>query len=328
MLSYYKDKTILITGGTGNLGALIVKALSQVSCKIIVLDKEKDAWAPLPGQLAEMSMQCADIRDGGIWAKVLKEVDIIFHCAAQTSTYVANENLVADLAINVQPLVALIETCQKHNWKPDIIFSGTVTEAGLTTQLPVNEHVKDQPVTVYDINKLTAEKYVQYYSRQMGRRSVILRLANLYGPGGGRTSRSADRGILNMMVRKALKGEALSIYGDGDFLRDYIYMDDVVNAFLMAGAKIDQVNGNYYVLGTGEGHSIKKMVHMVAEEVKNKRGSEVEVGHVPAPENLSPIESRNFVADSLSFKEKTGWYAEVNLREGINRTIDYFLEEK
>lgn len=299
MKNFYAGKRILVTGATGYLGSCVLRALSDWSCEVKVLQ--------------------TDIRDENIWPGLLKDVDIIFHFAAQTSAYVANEDPVNDVKVNVLPVAALLAACSKHHLRPDIIFSGTVTQAGLTQHWPVNESVKDDPLTVYDIHKLTVEHYLRYYSRQLGGRAVTLRLANLYGP--GPSASSSDRGILNKMVEKALQGKPLTVYGDGNFIRDYIFIDDVARAFLAAGAHIDALKGNYYVIGSGKGHTVADMAQIVAQEAARHTGKSVAVEHVPAPEGLSPIEFRNFVADTASFSSLTGWQAEVDLTEGVRRTI-------
>lgn len=324
--SYYKNKNILITGASGYLGGSIVDMLSRISCRIIALDTRSSMLKPRNGQIANISQVKGNIKDKNIWLKYLKDINIVFHLAAQTSSSFANENLLNDVEINLLPIVNLIETCYKNKLRPDVVFSGTVTETGLTDKLPVNEMVKDNPITIYDMNKFSAEKYLQYYGNQMGGRSVTLRLANVYGPS-LTDSGSIDRGILNKMVSKALKGEDLTVYGDGDFVRDYIYVSDVVAAFLMAGSNMDKVNGKYYIVGTDSGHSIKDMMGMIRDEAISLTNKNIHVRHIPSPCDLSPIEFRNFIADSSNFKNATGWNAEVSLREGINRTATYFFKK-
>jgi len=324
-LKYYRDKTILITGGFGYIGSSVVSVLNKISCNIIVVTKENRRDAGFSDGAAQVSVIEADIKKKDIWKDLLIGVDVLFHFAAQTSSNVANSNPSFDTEVNLLPVVNIIETCQKNNFSPHIVFSGTVTEAGLTTTYPVNESFRDTPITVYDINKLAAEKYLQFYSNQLGNFAVTLRLPNVYGP--GPKSSSADRGILNAMIRKALSGKPLTIYGDGNFIRDYIYIDDVAEAFLLAGAEIDTLKGNYYVIGTGVGYTMKDAVGIINDEVMQKTGKNVEITFVPPPENISQIEYRNFVADSKSFNSLTGWKARISLHEGIKRTINYFLKE-
>jgi UDP-glucose 4-epimerase len=157
-------------------------------------------------------------------------------------------------------------------------------------------------------------------------KGAALRLANVYGP--GPASSSADRGILNQMVRKALKGETLRIYGKGDFLRDYVYVEDVARAFALAADHVDAVNGKHFVISTGTGHTLAQAVRLVAERVAARTGRQALVEHVAPPASLSPIDTRNFVGDPSAFARATGWRPSVSLQEGIDRTIDFFLANK
>lgn len=323
--SYYKNKTVMITGGFGYIGSSVARALSRIACSIILVEKEDRETSIIPNGTAEISAVKADVREKDIWKDLLKGVDVLFHFAAQTSSKLADENPSMDAAINLFPVIDIVETCKEKKLSPHIVFSGTVTEVGFTDTYPVDESYKDAPITIYDINKLAAEKYLQFYSSQLGNYAVTLRLANVYGP--GPKSSSVDRGILNVMIRKALIGEPLKIYGDGNFVRDYIYIDDVAEAFLLAGVKIDVLNGNYYLIGSAKGHTIKDAVGIIKEKVAKKTKRDVEIAFVPPPEDISRIEYRNFVADTKSFRSFTGWEAKISLEEGIDRAINFFHKE-
>ena len=325
-LSHYENKTVLVTGGAGFLGFNVVRALSPIACDIIVLKNKSHIREDDFSDTAKISIVKGDICDKIVWENILKHVDIVFHFAAQTSSQIANKTPSLDLESNLLPIVNFVETCQRIKLFPHIVFSGTATQVGLTNTYPVNETLRDLPITVYDIDKLAAEKYLQYYSNQLEGNAAILRLANVYGP--GPRSGSADRGILNLMVRKALKGEPLTVYGKGHFVRDYVYIDDVVSAFLIAGANMNVVEGEYYLIGSGEGHTILDMVGLVRDEVARRTGRQAEIVHIPPPENLSQIESRNFVADTAKFNAATGWKPMVSLVDGINRIIKHFLAEE
>jgi len=325
-LDYYSGKTILVTGATGFIGSSVVQTLSEVDCNLICLKTGNRKIEVKPDSKARITIRKGDIRNHYIWEELLEEVDIIFHFAAQTSSRFADENPIEDMEINLAPVVRFIETCQKKRIRPDIIFSGTVTQTGLTTNYPVDEKRCDIPITIYDINKLAEEKYLQYYSNEMGGESLTLRLANVYGPG-VKSSRS-DRGILNIMVIKALSDKPLTVYGEGNYIRDYVFIDDVVSAFLTAGAKMDVVNGKYYIVGSGKGYSIKEMAETVRDLVAKISGRRVKISHVPIPANLSQIEFRHFVADTLCFRTDSGWKPKFSLLEGISRTIRYYKENK
>lgn len=151
-------------------------------------------------------------------------------------------------------------------------------------------------MTVYDLHKLAAETYLKCYAADGVVRGAVLRLANLYGPG---SSSSPDRGVLAAMIRRALKGEALTIYGSGQYLRDYVYVEDVVQAFPLAEA-----------------------FSLVADRVARRTGCRVPVVHVEPSAGQAAIEARNFVADSSQFTRVTGWRARWSLAEGIDATIE------
>ena len=320
---HYKGKKILVTGSAGFIGSSLVKALSRVDCTLICCSRKAQCPETSNSVKANVVILQMDIRDPSIWDDVLQGVDVVFHFAAQTSARFANEQPTADMDINVAPVVRFVETCQRKGIRPDMVFPGTVTEAGLTLTYPVDESVRDIPITVYDINKLCAENYLSYYANQLGGRAVTLRLANVYGPG-PRSSQS-DRGVLNMMVMRALKGKPLTVYGDGNYVRDYLFIDDAVKAFLLAGSRLNSTTGRHYVVGSGVGHTITEMIQTVRDLVTETAGKRVVLDHIAPSPDLSPIESRHFVADTARFRTDSGWIPQVSLEEGISRTITFFL---
>lgn len=315
----FSGKCVLITGGAGYIANSLIQLLNNLECHIISFDRTEAGLPPINGK-AKIDSIAGDIRNRNIWEEVLPKSDFVFHLAAQTSTYVANDNPVADVEINVFPLLNLLETCRNKQLKPVVLFSSTVTVIGIPQKLPVDENHIGVPVTIYDLHKLTAENYLVYYTNQGYVSGAILRLANVYGP--GPKSGSSDRGILNLMMRKALAGEPLTIYGTGECLRDYIYIEDVACAFLTAAINIERTNGQRFIIGSGQGHTIAHAINLVADRAAIKTGRRVDVVHVEPKTVQSPIEARNFVADSGRFSRATGWQAGVSLIEGIDRTIE------
>jgi nucleoside-diphosphate-sugar epimerase len=318
----FRGKGILITGGAGYLGYNLVSILKDTECRIIRLNRLEASWEPTTG-MAQVSDVYGDIRDPSVWERNLEGIDCIFHFAAQTSTYVANDNPLADQTINVMPMLHLLEACRRRGTRPTVCFSSTVTVVGIPERLPVDETHPDHPLTVYDLHKQMAEQYLRWYAEQGFVRGVTLRLANVYGPG-PRSSRS-DRGILNQMIRRALAGEPLTVYGAGDQIRDYVYVEDVAMAFIAAARHSEALNGRYFVIGSERGHSIAEAMRMIAERAAEKTGRTVAVQHIAPPDSLSPIEQRHFVADSRRFCELAGWQAHHSLAEGIDRTMEAFL---
>lgn len=317
----FRGKGVLVTGGAGYLGSNLVSILKDTECRIIRLDRQEACWEQAAGA-AQVSDVYGDVRDPSIWERNLEGIDFIFHFAAQTSTYVANDHPVADQAINVMPLLHLLEACRRRGTRPTVCFSSTVTVAGIPTRLPVDETHPDHPLTMYDLHKQMAEQYLRWYAEQGFVRGVTLRLANVFGPG-PRSSRT-DRGILNQMIRRALVGDPLTVYGAGNEVRDYVYVEDVARAFLAAARNSETLSGGCFVIGSGQGHTIAEAMRMIAARCAAKTGIEVAVQHVEPPGALSPIEQRHFVADSRRFSAATGWHARCTLAEGIDRTMEAF----
>ena len=320
--SWFSGKRILLTGGGGFIAASILELLKGVDCQIIrLLRKPASVWSD-PGR-AKVEDLVGDIRDQVLWQSLPKTIDVVFHLAAQTSTYEANRAPHSDLDSNVLPMLLMLQSFQECGVKPIVVCASTVTICGLPQRLPVDEDHPDVPITVYDLHKQMSENYLKYYVRIDVARGAALRLANVYGPG-PRSSR-ADRGILNQMVGRALRGDALTVYGRGENLRDYVHVEDVARAFLIAAERIDALNGGHFIIGSGEGHSIGQALHLVAKRVAARTGTLVPVTSVEPPAGLSPIEARNFVADTHRFAAMTGWRARYPLANGIDTVVESLL---
>ncbi len=322
LLAPFVDKRILVTGGSGYLALGLVRALSGVQSSVVRLSRSGGTPAGVVRQtVGRVDDVIGDVRDPDTWARALPGVDFVFHLAAQTSVPRASQDPPSDLEVNARSMLHLLETCRRHGYQPAILFAGTVTEAGIPTTLPVDETHPDAPATIYDLHKLVAESYLKHYAAQGVVRGATLRLSNVYGP--GPESGSADRGVLNRMVAKALNREPLTVFGAGEYVRDYVYVEDVTAAFLAAGAHIERASGRSFVIGTGTGHTVSQALNLVADRVALKTGCRVPVTHVDPPQPLHPIERRNFVADTTRFREATGWAPRVSLVEGIDRTVAY-----
>jgi nucleoside-diphosphate-sugar epimerase len=316
----FQNKRVLVTGASGYLAMNLVQSLKNVDCTVIRLSRE-DILPPIKGE-ANIVDHRGDIVCRETWERALEDVDIVYHMAGQTSVYVADENPLPDMEINAKSMLLLLDVCRDKKIKPFIVFSGTSTEMGVPETTPVNETFADHPITLYDLHKLMAEQYLKLFCRQGYVSGASLRLTNVYGP--GPESGSSDRGVLNQMLRKAMAGEPLTIYGKGEFIRDYIFIDDAINAFLCAPMNLSKINGRHFVIGSGEGKSVFEAINMVANQARDKIGKTVSVKSMVPPKKLSPIENRNFIADFRAFKQATGWKPQYSLKKGIDLTLENF----
>lgn len=319
-------RTHLVTGGAGFVAASLVRELARDSAAVRRFFRpERGAPALSPG-VAAVSDVHGDVTVRAELERALDGVEVVHHLAAQTSLYAAEADPVADVSANVLPLLYVLEHARTRGHVPLVLLASTVTVFGLTAKLPVDESCADDPRSVYDLDKLAAERFLAHYAASGVVRGAALRLANVYGP--GPRSSSADRGVLNAMVRRALAGEALTIYGTGEWLRDYVYVDDVARAFVLASRRPDAMNGRSFVVASGRGVTVADAVRLVAELVGERTGRRVEVRHVAPPLHLSPLEMRQFVGRSDAFRAATGWSPSVSLREGLERTIEHCVRSE
>ena len=319
---FYSKKRILITGASGYIAWNLIRQLAEFNCTIICFSRNTER---IEKQSAKANFEFIETsyQDGNSFKAAVKNVDIIYHLASQTSVYEAEKNPMADFEANVRPMQLLLEACRKEKNCPIIIFSGTSTQCGMPEKLPVDESIPDKPITTYDFHKLQAENWLKFYTRQGWVEGVSFRLTNVYGP--GPKSSSSDRGILNLMIKKALNGEDLTVYGKGEYIRDYVYIDDVVSAFLTALYNINDLKGKHFILGSGEGSTIHETIVLMGELVTLKTGNKVNVINVQPPSGLLQIEFRDFVSDMSTFSLLTGFKPRFMLREGIGKTIESSL---
>jgi len=315
--SFYKNKRVLITGGTGYLGRLIEKKLKECSSEVILTTtlKEKE-------NISE-NVYYVDYKNSENLKSVLEGVNIIFHLAAQTSAYKSEDHPLFDLNSNVVPLINLVSVSRELNLKPALVFASTVTIYGLQDLAKFSESNDSSPTTVYDMNKLIGENYIKFFSKKGYIRGCSLRLANVYGP--GLRESSSDRGVINKMVKMAVAGNELSIYGDGNFVRDYVFNEDVALAFLHAGAYAANEKGEIFNVCSGEGKTFRDVIDIITKKVFELKGTKINVNFMEFPKMSLDIEKRNFVGNWQKLKKTSGWTPKVNINEGIEKTIESCL---
>jgi UDP-glucose 4-epimerase len=310
-------KTVAITGAAGFLGARATARLASEDCTIIRVARSRQR--PIGNAAADVIDVTGDVSEREVWDRIV-DADVILHFAGQTSVAAAAADPEADFLANVMPIRNLRAACRDRRRHPIVVFAGTVTQAGIPARLPVNEDIADDPITVYDRHKLIAEKALKEIAAAGIVCGATLRLANVYGPGAN--GRRADRDVLNRMIAAAMIGEPLTVYGTGEYLRDYVFVDDVVDAFLAAAEHSDRVNARHFVIGSGRGINIREAFALIAERVEAKTGRHVAVIAAEPPAPLAPIDRRNFIADSSRFSEATGWRPSRGLADGIDLTIE------
>ncbi|MCZ6525878.1 MAG: NAD-dependent epimerase/dehydratase family protein [Gammaproteobacteria bacterium] len=313
-----KNRTIAITGANGYIGTRLRQFFKHNAIDVISVSRQ----AHQPDR--DSNYIQADISDLECWLELVTKADIIFHLAGNTSVPVADSNPGLDLESTVQPMVHLIAAARKLGRKPRVVFSSTATVYGLTPVDPTTELMSPNPVTFYDLHKLFVEQQLAFATALGILEGISLRLTNVYGPSPGHSS-SDSRGILNKVTALALEGKPLSVYGSGEYIRDYIFIDDVVDAFLRA-AVCDRVKGQALNIGSGKGVTVRDAFLTVVAEVEKQTKIKVDIKTVPWPQNPDEIEMRNFVASIQKASSLLGWKPAISLNDGIRKLVSVNLE--
>ena len=322
--SKLKGKVVSITGSNGYIGSALTRELEKYSLKIIRISRKQ--LTPKDG----VEDWVLDLNKKSSWIKIVNRSDIIFHLSGNTSIYDAEKDPKESLISTLFPIIQLINASKKLSRIPRVIFSSTATVYGLTEVLPVLETKRPSPITVYDLHKFFAEQQLLVASSSNIIDAISLRLANVYGPS-PTESLSQDRGILSKITKKRFALKNLQIYGNGDYLRDYIYIDDVVNAFLHASVMDYDIllNKNQISLNvaSGKGTPVKEVFELISREIEKITGIRGDIENVAWPEEVNEIEKRNYIGSIELIKSLTGWKPNVSLEEGIRLLVKHYSKE-
>jgi nucleoside-diphosphate-sugar epimerase len=314
----YKGKTVLVTGAAGFIGSKMSRSLSTINCRILLLDlSEQLSYIP-DNAVADIKYIQADITSSSCWQSVLPGVDYLFHFAALEYNR-RDFDIMRDLRVNVVSVYYLLECCRKNNLHPKIIFSSSANISGIVDKLPVDETLPDNPLSLWSAHKLLAENYLRIYALRYGIESLILRLANVYGPTANEDVQT--NAVINRVIATALSGSNLTTYPNRNCPRDFIYIDDVVLAFLHAGT-IDRTiyDGRFYVIGGGQSKTIAQIWQIIADKLKVCTNRDISVETDDSPK-LEPLDMRQFVADYSAFRNITGWKPKITIDKGIELTV-------
>lgn len=319
-LESLKNIKILITGGLGMIGSTIAHKAVEHGAKVTIID------ALIPGFGGNffniedirnrLTFEKVDIRNNGKIEKYLKKVDIIFNLAGQVSYVDSNIDPFLDLDINCRGHLNVLDACRRVNPEVKIIFSSSRFVYGSIVRNPVDEDHPYNCLSIYGINKLASEKYYQFYFDYHKIKHTIFRIANPYGP--RQQMHHSKYGIVNWFIRSALERKPLTIYGSGDQKRDYIYVDDLAEAMLMASVD-KRTNGEIFNIGSGVGTPFIKMVKTIADIIATS-----EIQHVQWPKDRFFVETGDYITDISKISSVTGWRPTTSLREGIKKTVEYY----
>ena len=316
----YADKNTLITGGLGFIGSSLARALLNQGARVTLVDSLIPQYGGNLFNIADIRdklvVNICDVRDPQAMKYLVQGKDYLFNLAGQTSHMDSMTDPQTDLDINASAQLSILEACRLNNPDIKIVFASTRQLYGKPDYLPVNEKHPIRPVDVNGINKLAGEWYHLLYNNVYGIRTCVLRLTNTYGP--GMRVKDARQTFLGIWVRLLLEGKPIKVFGDGEQLRDFNYVNDCVDALLMAGAS-ELANGKVYNLGSEEVIGLKALA-----ELMTNLGYDGSYDLVPFPEERKAIDIGDYYSDFSLISAELGWVPTVNLISGLSQTVEFY----
>jgi UDP-glucose 4-epimerase len=314
---------VLITGGIGFIGSSLAHRLIELGAHVTLVDSLIPIYG---GNLRNVSgiedrvrINIADVRDEPSMDYLVQGQDFLFNLAGQTSHIDSMRDPYTDLEINCRAQLSILEACRKHNPQLKLVYASTRQIYGKPDYLPVDERHLLHPTDVNGINKMAGEWYHILYNNVYGIRASALRLTNTYGP--RMRVKDARQTFLGYWIRQIIDGETIQVFGDGTQIRDFNYVDDVIEALLMT-ASTPAADGQIFNLGSDETINLRDLAALMVEV--NRAG---DYAIVPFPPERKVIDIGDYYADYRLIQGRLGWRPRIALREGLLRTLAFYRAE-
>ena len=316
----FRDREVLITGGLGFIGSNLAISLVDLGARVTVLDAMRDDHGgnifnvePIRDRVA---INFSDVRDESSLQYLVRGKDYIFHLAGQNDHVLSLTNPFPDIDINIKGSAMLLETCKRVNRDARLIYSGTRGEYGPAAMLPVGEDQPMRPRGIYELSSLTAQQLFQIYHDNHGVRSITLRLTNIYGERA--QMRHSRFGVANWFVRLALDNEAIPVFGDGLLLRDFVYVQDAVEAMLRC-AVTESAYGQVFNVGNSHASNFRELAETVVRVAGSRRWQ-----LAPFSPERAAQEPGDFCSDIRKIGRVVGWRPVTSLEDGITKTVAFY----
>jgi UDP-glucose 4-epimerase len=318
----FSGRYVIITGGLGFIGSNLARRLLEYGAIVTLVDSLIPEYGAnlfnIAGIENSVKINFSDVRDEHSMRYLVQKQDYLFNLAGQTSHLDSMENPHTDLDINCRAQLSILEACRRFNPGIKVVFASTRQLYGRPEYLPVDEKHLLRPADMNGINKMAGEWYHILYNNIYGVRACALRLTNTIGP--RMRVKDARQTFLGIWIRLLIEGKPIEIYGDGTQIRDFNYVEDVVEAFLLAGAS-EKSNGEVFNLGADDTICLRDLARMMID--LNGAG---EYRLVPFPPERKPIDIGDYFGDYQKIRSILGWEPRVTLRDGLNRTLAFYEE--
>lgn len=325
MTERYSSRRVIVTGGLGFIGSNLVLRLVELGSEVTVIDGVIPGCGANEWNLAAVRRRVAVIRadllQSEMYESALAGVHTVFNLAGEISHVQSMRDPERDLRLNTLSQLRFLTTLARLNPGVQVIYAGTRQVCGRPRYLPVDEEHPIEPVDFNGIHKRAAEHYHLLMSRDGMIDATVVRLTNVYGP---RLAIGVPgQGFISAFLARALDGRGLEVYGDGRQLRDPVYVDDVVEAFLRLGM-LTRRQPRLYHLGGPAALSL----YEVARIINRAAGLAGEVTLRPFPSENLKFDIGSYTTNSGRLREALGWQPRVTFAEGIQRTIEFFLQHR
>jgi UDP-glucose 4-epimerase len=320
----WAGRRVLITGGLGFIGSNLAIRLANLGARVTIVDAMIPEYGgnlfniePVRDRVA---VNFGDVCDRLAMNWLVKGQDYVFHLAGQVSHVMSMIDPFPDIEFNIKGTAVVMEAVRHHNPTAKVIFTGTRGQYGPASQLPVSETAPTNPKAIYEVSNLTAEKIIQVYHQTHGIPAVMLRLTNIYGPRA--QMRHSQYGVVNWFVRQALDGEPIRVFGTGQILRDFVYVDDCVDAIL-AAATCDDAVGEIFNVGWDRPTSFLELAKTLERLCAGCTWH-----FAPFSAERAAQEPGDFYSDITKIRRVVGWEPRTGLEDGLTRTLDYYRRHR
>ena len=305
---------ILVTGGLGFIGSHLVESLSKKNNEILILTKTFSKKSNLKNMNKKIQLKKVNLTNFKKIESILMDFkpEVIVHLAGNTSHSKSFEKPLEDIDSNSKTTLFLLEKIRQSGLSCKFILGSTFIVVGKPEELPVNEKSVCNPTTIYGTNRLSSEYFCKIYNQLYGIHTNIFRITNSYGP---REQIKPNKNAVNFLIHQAFKNKKISIYNKGEFFRDLIFVDDVVNGIITILRKGKP--GELYWISSGKRIWFKRFAMILQKMTK------CEISFPPTPQYTKKVDVGNFVVSNTKLK-KLGWKPNIDINTGIKKTIDYF----
>ena len=316
----YRGKKVLVTGGLGFIGSNLVIRLVELGASVTLVDNLDATGGANPFNIQPVKQDVelieGDTCDSALMSRLVLGRTHVFNLAGRVSHIESMEDPFNDLRMNTIGPLTVLEACKSVNREARIVYAGTRQAYGKQDVLPIVENLILKPVDVNGVNKMAGEWYHMVYHKAYGMPACSLRLVNTYGP--RQLVKHARQGFIGWFIRLAIEGREIQVYGDGQQVRGFNYVDDVVEALLKAGTS-ENVVGEYFNLGGMQPVTLECLVQTLLRTTGT--GS---YRLVPFPRDREAIDIGNAFSSYMKFHFATGWKPTTSLEEGLARTVEYY----